>query len=71
MKGTVLATGQIYGVGTIDSSILIYLAFFLYSPLLTLFFYMGCIVGTVIGKCVKYFAYEKKRPDLPTEIVAN
>ncbi|KAK3858569.1 hypothetical protein Pcinc_035255 [Petrolisthes cinctipes] len=49
MEGTLLAAGQVYGVGTIDSSILVYLAFLLFSPLLTIFFYMGSVIGTVAG----------------------
>ncbi|KAK4291182.1 hypothetical protein Pmani_035977, partial [Petrolisthes manimaculis] len=49
MEGTLLAAGQVYGVGTIDSSILVYLAFLLYSPLLTIFFYMGSVIGTIAG----------------------
>ncbi|XP_066948789.1 urea transporter 1-like isoform X1 [Macrobrachium rosenbergii] len=52
MEGTLLAAGQIYGVGTVDSSILIYLAFLLYSPLLTIFLYIGSIIGTIIGALV-------------------
>ncbi|KAK7073816.1 hypothetical protein SK128_027505, partial [Halocaridina rubra] len=48
-EGTLLAAGQIYGVGTIDASILIYLGFFFYSPLLTVFFYFGSLIGTLIG----------------------
>ncbi|XP_068239824.1 urea transporter 1-like [Palaemon carinicauda] len=52
MEGTLLAAGQIYGVGTVDSSILIYLAFFIYSPLLTIFLYIGSIIGTLIGAIV-------------------
>lgn len=51
MEGTLLAAGQIYGVGTVDASILVYLGFLLFSPLLTIFFYMGSLIGTVAGKC--------------------
>lgn len=57
MEGTLLAAGQIYGVGNIDSSILIYLGFLLFSPLLTIFCFMGSIVGTVIGALVSTAPY--------------
>lgn len=55
MEGTLLAAGQIYGVGTVDASILVYLGFLLFSPLLTIFFYMGSLIGTVAGKCRTIF----------------
>ncbi|XP_071538841.1 urea transporter 1-like [Panulirus ornatus] len=57
MEGTLLAAGQIYGVGTIDSSILIYLGFLVYSPLLTVFFFMGSVIGTVTGALVSTAPY--------------
>ncbi|XP_042222463.1 urea transporter 1-like isoform X2 [Homarus americanus] len=57
MEGTLLAAGQIYGVGTIDPSILIYLAFLLFSPVLTIFFYMGSVIGTIIGALVSAAPY--------------
>lgn len=57
MEGTLLAAGQIFGVGTIDSSILIYLGFLVYSPLLTVIFFMGSVIGTVIGALVSTAPY--------------
>lgn len=56
-EGTLLASGQIYGVGTVDSSILVWLGFFLFSPLLTVFFYMGSVIGTMIGLLVSTAPY--------------
>lgn len=57
MEGTLLAAGQIYGVGSIDSSILIYLGFLLFSPLFTIFMFMGSIIGTVIGAMLSAAPY--------------
>ncbi|XP_063610974.1 urea transporter 1-like [Penaeus indicus] len=56
-EGTLLASGQIYGVGTVDSSILVWLGFFFFSPLLTVFFYMGSVIGTMIGLLVSTAPY--------------
>ncbi|XP_037782691.1 urea transporter 2-like isoform X1 [Penaeus monodon] len=56
-EGTLLASGQIYGVGTVDSSILVWLGFFFFSPLLTVFFYMGSVIGTMIGVLVSTAPY--------------
>ncbi|XP_042865955.1 urea transporter 2-like [Penaeus japonicus] len=56
-QGTLLASGQIYGVGTVDSSILVWLGFFLFSPLLSVFFYMGSVIGTMIGLMVSVAPY--------------
>lgn len=49
MEGSVLAAGQIYGVGTMDASILILLGFLVFSPLLTLFFLIGSVIGSLLG----------------------
>ena len=49
MKGAILAAGQVYGVGNINSSIMVWLGFLLYSPLLTLHFFIGSIIGSVGG----------------------
>jgi len=46
-QGTVLAAGQIYGVGTMAPSVLIWLGFLAFSPLLSLFFFIGSLVGTL------------------------
>lgn len=49
-QGSVLAAGQIYGVGTLTPSILIWLGFLLYSPILCCFFYLGSLMSTSAGK---------------------
>ena len=46
LKGVLLSMGQVYAVDSILSSLLIYLAVLLYSPLL----FMSCLVGSLIGK---------------------
>ena len=51
MQGSFLAAGQIYGVGTMDSSILIFLGFLVFSPFLSVFFFGGSIIGSVLGEC--------------------
>lgn len=57
MEGTVLAAGQIYGVETIDSSILVWLGFFCYSPLLVIFFYAGSLIGALFGVLASSASY--------------
>ncbi|XP_063847942.1 urea transporter 1-like [Scylla paramamosain] len=59
MEGSVLAAGQIYGVGTIDSSILVLLGFLVFSPLLTTFFLLGGIIGSVLGAVVSVAPYSE------------
>lgn len=49
MRGTVLAAGQVYGVGSITPSILIWLGFTAYSPILAVCFYIGSVIGTMMG----------------------
>ncbi|RXG50717.1 Urea transporter 2 [Armadillidium vulgare] len=48
-QGTVNAIGQVYGVGNIPSSAFIWIGYFLYSPLLTSFFYIGSAIGAALA----------------------
>ncbi|XP_045129673.1 urea transporter 2-like [Portunus trituberculatus] len=58
-EGTVLAAGQIYGVGTMDSSILVLLGFLVFSPLLTTFFLLGSIIGSTLGAVMSVAPYSE------------
>ncbi|XP_018022749.1 urea transporter 2 isoform X2 [Hyalella azteca] len=49
LEGSVLAAGQVYGAGNMASSIIIWLAFFLYSPILSVVFYLGSIIGSCLA----------------------
>uniref|UniRef100_A0A6A7GFM4 Urea transporter 2-like n=1 Tax=Hirondellea gigas TaxID=1518452 RepID=A0A6A7GFM4_9CRUS len=49
MEGTVLAVGEVYGVGSMTPSILIWLGFLLYSPILSCCFYVGSLIGCCMG----------------------
>ncbi|KAF2357538.1 Urea transporter [Trinorchestia longiramus] len=48
-EGSIVAAGQVYGVGNLTSSVIIWLAFFIYSPILTAAFYTGSTIASFIA----------------------
>ena len=54
MLGTVKAIGQVYGINSISGSILLWIGYLLYSPLLFVLLYAGSLVGAVLGKFYCY-----------------
>ena len=54
MLGTVKASGQVYGIDSVVGSILIWIGFLIYSPLLTIMLYIGSLIGALLGTLHNY-----------------
>lgn len=48
-SGSIVAIAQVYGLNNIPCAALMYLALFVYSPIMTGFAYLGSLLGTLLG----------------------
>lgn len=51
-RGTLLAAGHVWAVEDVACSCLVYLALFIFSPILALSSYLGAALGTFSGYCL-------------------